>query len=75
MKIQNDLLLRVAQGEVSERPPIWLMRQAGRVLPQYRALRAKLSGFKELVSTPDLAAEVTIQPVDELGVDLSLIHI
>jgi len=73
MEIQNDLLLRVARGEVSDRPPIWLMRQAGRVLPQYRALRAKLSGFKELVSTPDLAAEVTIQPVDELGVDAAII--
>jgi uroporphyrinogen decarboxylase len=49
------------------------MRQAGRILPQYRALRASLSGFKELVSTPDLAAEVTIQPVDELGVDAAII--
>jgi uroporphyrinogen decarboxylase len=49
------------------------MRQAGRILPQYRALRAKLSGFKELVSTPELAAEVTIQPVDELQVDAAII--
>ncbi|MEM7575598.1 MAG: uroporphyrinogen decarboxylase [Bacteroidota bacterium] len=72
-KIQNDLFLRVARGERSERPPVWLMRQAGRILPQYRALRAKLSGFKELVATPELAAEVTIQPVDELGVDAAII--
>ncbi len=49
------------------------MRQAGRILPQYRALRAGLSGFKELVSTPTLAAEVTIQPVDELGVDAAIL--
>lgn len=49
------------------------MRQAGRILPQYRALRSSLSGFKELVSTPELAAEVTIQPVDELGVDAAII--
>ena len=70
---QNDLFLRTARGETVERPPVWLMRQAGRVLPQYRALRARLSGFKELVSTPDLAAEVTIQPVDELGVDAAII--
>ena len=49
------------------------MRQAGRILPQYRALRASLSGFKELVSTPDLAAEVTVQPVDELRVDAAII--
>ncbi|WP_116127986.1 uroporphyrinogen decarboxylase [Lewinella sp. IMCC34183] len=70
---QNDLFLRAARGESVERPPVWLMRQAGRILPQYRALRASLSGFKELVSTPDLAAEVTVQPVDELGVDAAII--
>ena len=70
---KNDLFLRTALGETVERPPVWLMRQAGRILPQYRALRAQLSGFKELVSTPDLAAEVTIQPVDELGVDAAII--
>lgn len=73
MKIENDLLLRTANGEQVERPPVWLMRQAGRILPQYRALRGKLSGFKELVETPQLAAEVTIQPVDELGVDAAII--
>ena len=73
MKIENDLLLRAARGEKTERPPIWLMRQAGRILPQYRALRASLSGFKELVTTPELASEVTIQPIDELGVDAAII--
>lgn len=73
MKLKNDLLLRTAKGEAVERPPVWLMRQAGRILPQYRALRAKLSGFKELVETPELAAEVTIQPVDEIGVDAAII--
>jgi len=72
MKLQNDLLLKTALGEKTQRPPIWLMRQAGRILPQYRALRSKLSGFKELVETPHLAAEVTIQPVDELGVDAAI---
>lgn len=71
--LKNDLFLRAANGETVERPPVWLMRQAGRILPQYRALRAKLSGFKELVETPELAAEVTIQPVDELGVDAAII--
>lgn len=49
------------------------MRQAGRILPEYRAVRAKLSGFKELVETPELAAEVTLQPVDLLGVDAAII--
>ena len=53
--------------------PVWLMRQAGRILPQYRAIRNSLSGFKELVETPELAAEVTIQPVDILGVDAAII--
>lgn len=69
----NDLLIRTAKGEKVERPPVWLMRQAGRILPQYRAIRKSLSGFKELVETPHLAAEVTIQPVDELDVDAAII--
>lgn len=73
MQYKNDLFLRAAKGEAVERAPVWLMRQAGRILPQYRALRGKLSGFKELVETPHLAAEVTIQPVDELGVDAAII--
>ncbi|NJO86626.1 MAG: uroporphyrinogen decarboxylase [Lewinella sp.] len=73
MVYENDLFLRAARGERTERPPVWLMRQAGRILPEYRALRASLSGFKELVSTPDLAAEVTIQPVEALGVDAAII--
>ncbi len=73
MKWKNDLFIRAAKGEKTERPPVWLMRQAGRILPQYRAIRSSLSGFKELVETPDLAAEVTIQPVDELDVDAAII--
>lgn len=73
MELSNDLLLRVANGQTVERPPVWLMRQAGRILPEYRAIREKLSGFKELVETPELAAEVTIQPVDLLGVDAAII--
>ncbi len=71
--IKNDILLRVLQGQAVERPPVWLMRQAGRILPQYRSLRANLSGFKELVTTPSLASEVTLQPVDELGVDAAIL--
>ncbi|MEP4535334.1 MAG: uroporphyrinogen decarboxylase [Cyclobacteriaceae bacterium] len=71
--LKNDLILRAARGEKTERTPIWLMRQAGRILPEYREVRASLSGFKELVETPDLAAEVTIQPVDILGVDAAII--
>ena len=73
MSLQNDLILRAARGEKTERTPVWLMRQAGRILPEYRALRGKLSGFKELVETPELAAEVTIQPIDHLNVDAAII--
>ncbi len=73
MNLQNDLILRAARGESIERYPVWLMRQAGRILPEYRAVRSKLSGFKELVETPALAAEVTIQPVDLLQVDAAII--
>lgn len=71
--LKNDLLLRAAKGEPVERTPVWLMRQAGRILPEYRKVRNSLSGFKELVTTPELAAEVTIQPVDILGVDAAII--
>jgi uroporphyrinogen decarboxylase len=72
-RLQNDLLLRAARGEKTERTPVWLMRQAGRILPEYREVRSRLKGFIELVETPDLAAEVTIQPVDILGVDAAII--
>lgn len=73
MSLKNDLILRAARGEKTERTPVWLMRQAGRILPEYRSVRNSLSGFKELVETPALAAEVTIQPVDILGVDAAII--
>ncbi|PTX19328.1 uroporphyrinogen decarboxylase [Pontibacter mucosus] len=73
MQLKNDLLLRAARGEAVERTPVWLMRQAGRILPEYRAVRESLSGFKELVETPEFAAEVTIQPVDILDVDAAII--
>ncbi len=73
MLLKNDLLLRTIKGEKTERTPVWLMRQAGRILPEYRAVRNSLSGFKELVETPERAAEVTIQPVDILGVDAAII--
>lgn len=73
MNLQNDLILRAAKGEKTERTPVWLMRQAGRILPEYREVRAKMGGFKELVESPEFACEVTIQPVDILGVDAAII--
>src|SRR6185369_3381933 len=71
--LKNDLLLRAAKGQEVERAPVWLMRQAGRVLPEYRATRAKAKNFIEFVKNPELACEVTIQPVDILGVDAAII--
>ncbi len=71
--IKNDLLLRAAKGEDVERAPVWLMRQAGRVLPEYRAVRAQTKNFIEFVKNPALAAEVTVQPIDILGVDAAII--
>lgn len=69
----NRLLLDVLDGQQTDRPPVWLMRQAGRILPQYRAVRAGMGSFIDLVKNPDKAAEVTIQPVDELGVDAAIL--
>lgn len=71
--LQNDLLLRAAKGLEVERAPVWLMRQAGRVLPEYRATRAKAKNFVDFVKNPELACEVTVQPVDILGVDAAII--
>lgn len=73
MIFENDLILRAARGEATERPPVWLMRQAGRILAEYRAVRQEAGSFINLVTNPELAAEVTIQPVDILGVDAAII--
>lgn len=72
MKIQNDLFLRACKKEETERTPIWIMRQAGRYLPEYRAVRAK-ADFLTMCKTPELAAEVTLQPIDLIGVDAAII--
>ncbi|HMC92126.1 MAG TPA: uroporphyrinogen decarboxylase [Allosphingosinicella sp.] len=62
-------LLRVLKGEVIEKTPVWLMRQAGRYLPEYRALRAEKGGFLDLATDPQSAAEVTLQPIRRFGFD------
>lgn len=62
-------LLRVLSGERVDAPPMWLMRQAGRYLPEYRALRAEKGGFLELVNDSNAAAEVTLQPIRRFGFD------
>ena len=72
MKLKNDLLLRTLRGESVERPPVWMMRQAGRYLPEYRVLRQKY-GFFERCQTPELACAITLQPVDIIGVDAAIL--
>lgn len=71
-QLQNDLFLRACRKEKTERTPIWIMRQAGRYLPEYRAVRSK-SDFLTMCKTPELAAEVTLQPVDIIGVDAAIL--
>lgn len=70
--LKNDLLLRALRKETVERPPVWMMRQAGRYLPDYIKLRDKYDFFTR-VQTPELACEITLQPVEQVGVDAAII--
>ncbi|MEJ7672726.1 MAG: uroporphyrinogen decarboxylase family protein [Chitinophagaceae bacterium] len=70
--MKNDLLLKALRKEKVERPPVWMMRQAGRYLPDYMKLKAKYDFFTR-VQTPELACEITLQPVDQVGVDAAII--
>ena len=69
MAVADKPLLSVLRGRKAEKTPLWLMRQAGRYLPEYRALRAEKGGFLDLVQDPDAAAEVTLQPIRRFGFD------
>ncbi len=71
-KLKNDLLLKALRGEKVERPPVWMMRQAGRYLPDYMKLREKYDFFTR-VQTPELAMEITLQPIKQIGVDAAII--
>jgi len=70
--IKNDLFLRILQGEKTERPAVWMMRQAGRYLPEFRALRDKYDFFTRC-RTPELVADITTQPVNIVGVDAAIL--
>lgn len=70
--LKNDLFLRALNGQDVERPPVWMMRQAGRYLPEFRALRDKYDFFTRC-RIPELASEITIQPIDIVGVDAAIL--
>ncbi len=71
--LKNDLLLRALLREPTPRRPIWLMRQAGRYLPEYRATRGKAGSFMAMCTNPELACEVTLQPIDRYGFDAAIL--
>ena len=72
-KSRPSRLLAALQGEPVSPPPLWLMRQAGRYLPEYREVRAKAGSFLDLCFTPALAAEVTVQPIRRFGFDAAIL--
>ena len=70
--IKNDLLLRALKGENVERPPVWMMRQAGRYLPEFIKIRKKYDFFTRC-QTPELASEITVQPIRRYGMDAAIL--
>ncbi len=73
MELQNDTFIRALKRERTQYTPIWLMRQAGRFLPEYRALRTQCKSFMGLVRNPQAATEATLQPVDRFGLDAAIL--
>ena len=71
--LQNDTFLRALLRQPTEYTPVWLMRQAGRYLPEYRATRARAGSFLGLAKNPDYATEVTLQPIDRYPLDASIL--
>lgn len=70
--IKNDLFLRALKGEVVDRPPVWMMRQAGRYLPEFMEIKAKYDFFTRC-KTPELASEITVQPIRRYGMDAAIL--
>ena len=70
----SNIFLDTIKGISCSRPPVWFMRQAGRILPSYRKLKEN-HHFYDMMKDPELASDVTLLPINDLGVDLSLIHI
>lgn len=73
MTLQNDRFLRALARQPVDRTPVWMMRQAGRYLPEYRASRAKAGGFMDLCRNPELCCEVTLQPLTRYGLDAAIL--
>jgi uroporphyrinogen decarboxylase len=71
--LTNDLLLRALLREATPRRPVWLMRQAGRYLPEYRATRTRAGGFLEMCTNPQIACEITLQPVNRYPLDAAIL--
>ena len=72
-ELKNDLLLRALLRQPTSRTPLWIMRQAGRYLPEYRATRAEAGDFMSLCRNPDLACEVTMQPLRRYALDAAIL--
>lgn len=70
--LENDSFLQACRGQQPERTPIWLMRQAGRYLPEYRDVRSKVT-FEQMCRSPELCAQVTVQPIDRFGLDAAIL--
>ena len=72
MPIKNDLFLRALKGEIVDRPPVWMMRQAGRYLPEFMKIKAQYDFFTRC-RTPELASEITVQPIRRFGMDAAIL--
>src|SRR5215468_1263359 len=71
-QMKDSLFIKAALSQQTERPPVWMMRQAGRFMPQYWEIKNKYS-FLEMCKTPEIAADVTMLPVDLLGIDAAIL--